>query len=78
MKEKVPELHLLLIYLTGWEEESRKNPGKKIYRSWNGYLFEALDELQEKKLIHRYHNAKSLVLTEEGKRQAEELNSRFV
>ncbi len=77
MKEKVAELHLLLMYLTGWEEDSRKEPGKKIFRSWNGYLFEALDKLQEQKLIRRYHNAKSLVITDEGKQKAEELNRRF-
>jgi len=78
MNEKISDLHLLLIYLTGWEEDSRKEPGKKIFRAWKGYKFETLDELQEKKLIHNYHNAKSLILTDDGKRKAEELKSKYL
>jgi hypothetical protein len=44
MDEKtLQELTLLLIYLTGWEEDKRNSPGEKVFRAWKGYKFEILD-----------------------------------
>lgn len=48
-KEKIIfELTLLLIYLTGWEEDRRNAPGEKEFRAWKGYKFEILDKLQSR------------------------------
>ena len=78
MNEKISDLHLLLIYLTGWEEDSRKEPGKKIFRAWKGYKFEILDEIQNQKLIFQIPGGKSLILTDKGKQKAEELRRKYL
>jgi hypothetical protein len=78
MDERIKELNLLLIYLTGWEEDSRKQPGTKIFKAWKGYLFEVLDELEEKKLIRQHGSTQLLFLTEEGKRKAQQLKSKYL
>lgn len=72
-KQKIEKLSLLLLYVTGWEEDSRKQPGKKIFRSWKGYLFEVLNKLESQKYITQFRKSKSVVLTEAGKRKAEEI-----
>lgn len=71
MDSKIKKLSLLLLMLSGWEEESRHQPGEKVYRSWKGYLFEALNGLEEEKLIKQFNNTKSVVLTPEGIKEAE-------
>ena len=76
--EKVVDLNLLLIYLSGWEEESRKNPGEKIFRAWNGYLFEVLNTLEKGEMIEQFHNTRAVVLTPTGIRRAKELKARFM
>jgi UTP:GlnB (protein PII) uridylyltransferase len=78
MVEKVKELNLLLMLLTGWEEDSRKNPGEKIFRAWKGYLFETLNQLADDKMIIQFQNTKSVMLTEAGRQKAEELKKRFL
>jgi hypothetical protein len=77
MDERLKELNLLVLYLSGWEEDSRKNPGQKIFRSWKGYLFEILNDFEEKELITQHRNSKSVVFTEAGKRKAEEVKSKY-
>jgi hypothetical protein len=78
-KEKiVPELTLVLIYLTGWEEDKRNAPGEKVFRAWKGYKFEVLDELQSQGLIHQIPGGKSLLLNEKGKQKALELLKKYV
>lgn len=76
MDPKVKELHLLLIYLTGWEEDSRKDVGGKVLRAWKGYLFEILDELEDENLIRQF--TQSLILTKEGKLKAEGLKRKYL
>lgn len=76
--EKVVDLNLLLIYLSGWEEESRRNPGEKIYRAWNGYLFDVLNTLEEGEMIEQIRNMKSVILTPKGLERARELKGRFM
>jgi hypothetical protein len=78
MEEKIKELNLLLMLLTGWEEDSRKNPGEKIFRAWKGYLFETLNQLADDKLIIQFQNTKSVMLTDAGRQKAEELKKRFI
>jgi hypothetical protein len=68
--QKINALSLLLLHLSGWEEESRQNPGEKVVRSWKGYLFEALNTLEEEKKILQFKNTKSVVITPDGKKEA--------
>jgi hypothetical protein len=74
----VQELTLLLIYLTGWEEDKRNSPGKKVFRAWKGYRFEALAPLQNQDLIHQVPGGKSLFLHEKGKEKAQELMKKYI
>ncbi len=80
MDERIKELHLLLMYLTGWEEERRNSAGEKLFRAWKGYKYEVLNELEEQKLIlqFRHTNSRSLLLTEAGKRKAEQLKGKYL
>ena len=78
MNEKMMELNLLLLYLGGWEEESRQEPGKKIYRCWNGFLFEVLNALENQELITQFRNGKSVILTEKGIQKAKELQKQYL
>jgi hypothetical protein len=79
MDEKIKqELTLLLIYLTGWEEEKRNSPGEKVFRAWKGYRFEVLTEIQNQRLIYQIPGGKSLILTNEGRQKAEELRRKYL
>lgn len=77
MEKLIQELCLLLMYLTGWEEESRQKPGEKVFRAWKGYLFEVLNKLADDKLIVQFANTKSVTLTEAGKQRARQLKEQF-
>lgn len=77
MEKMIQELCLLLMFLTGWEEESRQKPGEKIFRAWKGYLFETLNKLADEKLIVQFANHKSLILTEAGKQRARQLKEQL-
>jgi hypothetical protein len=78
MEEKIKELNLLLMLLTGWEEDSRKNPGEKVFRSWKGYLFTTLNSLADDKLIIQSKDTKSVILTDAGKQLAEKLKTQYI
>lgn len=73
MEKRILDLNLLLLYLTGWEEDSRKNPGEKIYRAWKGYLFTTLNTLADEKLIIQTKDTKSVILTDAGQQRAKQL-----
>jgi hypothetical protein len=77
MDERIKELNLLVLYLSGWEEDNRKEPGQKIFRSWKGYRFEILNEFEEKEFITQNRKSKSVVFTEKGKKKAEEIKSSY-
>lgn len=78
MEEKIKELNLLLMLLTGWEEDSRKNPGEKVFRAWKGYLFTTLNSLADDKLIIQSKDTKSVILTDAGKQLAEKLKTEYL
>lgn len=85
MDDQIEELVLLLLYLTSWEEDIRvpdrdtmKMVDKKLARSWKGYPFEVLDSLTEKGFIAGRRRAKSIYLTEEGIKKAEELKKEYL
>ncbi|MCK4762548.1 MAG: transposase [Candidatus Aminicenantes bacterium] len=77
MDERLKDLNLLVLYLSGWEEDSRKKPGQKLFRSWKGYPFEILNEFEQRQLITQHRKSKSVVFTEAGKRGAEELMRKY-
>ncbi len=78
MDEKIKELNLLLLFLSGWEEDSKDEPGAKIFRSWKGYLFEILNEMQDNELIHQKRDAKSVIILEKGIQKAKELKEKYL
>jgi hypothetical protein len=66
-KSKVDEMTLALIFLTSFSDH-------EITRSWKGYDWDAMGRLYEAGLIHDpVGKAKSIVLTEEGKKRSREL-----
>ena len=66
-KDKLDETVLALLYLNVWEE------GEWGARSWKGMPWETTDRLHEKGLTgDPKSKAKSVVLTEEGRKAAEE------
>jgi hypothetical protein len=77
-KDIKQELTLLLIYLTGWEEDKKNSPGEKVYRAWKGYKFEILDAIQNQRWIYQIPGGKSLIVTNEGKQKAEELRQKYL
>jgi hypothetical protein len=70
MDTRVKELNLLLLFLTGWEKDSTREPGMKVFHSWKGYLFKVHSELENEKLIHQIKNSKSGILSEQGLRKS--------
>jgi hypothetical protein len=76
--EKVRDLSLMLIYLTGWEENKRNGqPGEKVFRAWKGYSFDILNELETMKMLRQFPNTQSIILTEEGKGKAAEIKRKY-
>ena len=76
MDTRLKDLNLLLIYLSGWDEDSTRVPGKKVFRAWKGYLFDILNELERDNLIRQFR--KSLILTDEGLKKARGLKEKFM
>ena len=73
----VEELALLLLYLTSWEEEL--TPGAPIVRrAWKNVRFDILDSLVEHGYLTTSHRAKSVGITKEGIRRAEELKKKYL
>ena len=56
MEKMIQDLCLLLMFLTGWEEDSRQKPGEKVFWVLKGYLFEVLNRLADEKLIVQFAN----------------------
>jgi hypothetical protein len=78
MEHHISELAMLLIYLTGWEEDKRNAPGEKVFRAWKGYKYEIIKELQSQGLIRQIPGGKSLIVTDNGKQKAEELKKKYL
>jgi len=78
MDSLISELTMLLIYLTGWEETSRKNHNKVEYRAWIFHKYEILDELKNRGLIRLIPGGKTLFVTEKGKQTALELKKKWL
>ncbi|MGH9872876.1 MAG: DUF6429 family protein [Pyrinomonadaceae bacterium] len=66
-KDRVDEMVLALLHLTSFKEHG-------IVRAWKGHDWDALDRLCEKGLISDPKSkSKSIVLSEDGIRRAEEV-----
>jgi hypothetical protein len=76
MDETIKELTLLLLYLSAWEE---KNPmdGEIFLRSWKGYDFDVLNELDESGMIYDSRKAKSITLSSEGEAYVQKLFAKY-
>jgi hypothetical protein len=70
-------LTLALAVLTSWEEDDRREPGRKIIRSWKGFKFDVLDELEERGFIRAAVGTRSMQITEAGKKIGENLSAQF-
>jgi DNA-binding PadR family transcriptional regulator len=77
MDSHISELTMLLIYLNGWEEDSRRNVNKKVFRAWVFHKYEILDELENQGLIREIRGGKSLLVTEKGKKTALKLKEKW-
>lgn len=78
MEEKIKELSLLLLYLSGWEEDVKDEPGKKLYKSWSGYLFDILNSLEEEKMIKQTYKSRALQVLPKGLKRAQELKQKYI
>ena len=76
MTEQDVELNLLIMYINGWEEDSRREPGGKAFRVWIGYPFDILNELERLGLIRQF--AKSVIITSEGISRAKALKQQYL
>jgi hypothetical protein len=76
MDNKKKDLNLIMMYLNGWEEESRIEPGGKVLRAWKGYPFDVINALEKEKMIRQYD--KSLIITKEGISRAEGLKHQYL
>lgn len=65
------------MYLTGWEEESKDNPGEMLFRSWKGYPFKTLNELQQDNMIIQNPNKQPVLLKSEGIQRAKALKQTY-
>jgi hypothetical protein len=79
MDQKLLDLTLLLIYLTGWEEDKRNSKkGEKCFKAWVFHKYEILDELRNQGLIHITPGGKTLTFMEKGKQAALELKKKLL
>lgn len=58
---------LALAVLMSWEEDDRREPGKRITRSWKGFVFDVLDVLEERGFVRAARSSRSMQITENGK-----------
>lgn len=74
LERKIKELTLLLLYLTSWKEEDLP---EGMSRSWKGYPFDILDELNDEDFIRGSKRSKSVYLTETGIKKAKDLAKKY-
>ena len=74
MDQRIEELTLLLLYATSWEDQDFPEGPP---RSWKGYSFSALNQLEEKDWIRGGRRSKSVSLTKAGIEEAEALMKKY-
>jgi len=73
--DRIDDAVLALLYLTSFPDGPKQF---RVTRAWKGHDWEALNRLHAKGFISNPKSAaKSVVLSEEGRRQAEELFNRL-
>lgn len=75
MDNAVKELTLLLMYLTSWKEDVGYDEAR---RTWKGYPFDIINELTDENLISGSIRSKSVYLTDQGIKSAEELVKKYL
>jgi hypothetical protein len=79
MEQYILDLSLLLMYLTGWEEDKRNSSkGEKCFKAWVYHKYEILTELQNQGLIRFTPAGKTLTVLEKGKQAALELKKKLL
>jgi hypothetical protein len=68
------ELTLLVLYLGSWVED--RGQRGVVRRTWKGYRFEVLNQLEEAGLLTQGRSSKSIFLTPEGSARALEIHAR--
>ena len=76
--EILEELTLLMLFLTSFRDTRGFGKEEDMIRSWKGYPFEFLNSLESKKFISQSRGAKSVVLTEDGIKKAEEIKEKYL
>jgi len=72
--KKIDDAVLALLHLTSFRENK-----ESLFRAWKGHDWETMERLPKKRFISDPEcKAKSVVMTEEGTRRAEELFLRLV
>ncbi len=75
-EKAVKELTILLMYLTRFREWDYSGPGLDM--AWKGYDFNIINNLDEEGYIRQgSHRSKSVAITEEGIRLAQELLEKY-
>lgn len=78
VREISKELTLLLMYLNHFTDNRSSSGGLEFY-AWKGYNFDTLNELDEEDYIRQgSHRSKSVYLTKEGIKKAQELLERYM
>lgn len=80
IKQAVKEVHILLMYITGWVEKSRGTPHDfdgQIFATWDGYSFEVLNILRQEGIIADLAG-KKMCMTREGVRRAELIKRKYL
>lgn len=75
MDHKIKLISLLTLFVSGWEENDAQNAGDKITRSWTGYLFQALSELEAEGMIRQIKNTRSVIIMPKGLATARRLQN---
>lgn len=80
VREISKELTLLLMYLNRFTNNRRSYTDTDIgFYAWKGYDFDTLDELDEEDYIRQgSHRSKSVYLTKEGIKKAQELLEKYM
>lgn len=75
-EKAVKELTLILMYLSRFSEDDRFNSSMDM--TWKGYDFDVINELDDEDLIRQgSHHSKSVVITEEGIKLAQNLLDKY-
>ena len=72
---RVKELHLFLLYVTGWNETTRNRHGTEVFMTWKGFAYEVLNDLEREGLIRQTDSM--VFFTPEGIRRAESIKRKY-